>query len=81
MEGFVYIQSDVELIKAGEKVGASEATLLNMLSIFPFTYGLVIESIYDNGTVLDPKVLDITDEDIKKKFMEVSVLSEQLYIY
>lgn len=68
--GNIEILSDVELIKAGEKVGASEATLLNMLSIFPFTYGLVIESIYDNGTVLDPKVLDITDEDIKKKFME-----------
>ena len=36
-------QSDVKLIKAGDKVGASEATLLNMLKISPFTYGLEIE--------------------------------------
>ena len=27
----------------GEKVGASEATLLNMLKIYPFSYGLEIE--------------------------------------
>lgn len=54
------------------KVGASEATLLGMLSIFPFSYGLVIEKIYDDGTVLLPEILDITNEDIVKKFMEVS---------
>jgi len=33
----------VKLIKTGDKVGASEATLLNMLKISPFTYGLQIE--------------------------------------
>ena len=33
----------MRLIKVGDKVGASEATLLNMLNISPFTYGLQIE--------------------------------------
>ena len=28
---------------AGDRVGASEATLLNMLKISPFSYGLVIQ--------------------------------------
>jgi large subunit ribosomal protein LP0 len=32
----------VHIIKKGEKVGASEAALLNMLNITPFSYGLVI---------------------------------------
>jgi len=36
-------QSDIQLITAHDKVGASEATLLNMLKIFPFSYGLVIQ--------------------------------------
>ncbi len=36
-------QSEVHLIKVGDKVGASEATLLNMLGISPFSYGLVIQ--------------------------------------
>ena len=34
---------DVHLIKAGEKVGGSEATLLGKLGIKPFSYGLVIQ--------------------------------------
>ena len=42
-KGTIEILNDVKLIKAGDKVGASEATLLNMLNISPFTYGLVID--------------------------------------
>lgn len=30
------------MIKVGDKVGASEAALLNMLNISPFSYGLII---------------------------------------
>lgn len=33
----------MRLIKTGDRVGASEATLLNMLNISPFTYGLQIQ--------------------------------------
>ena len=36
-KGTIEIIQDVPLIKAGDKVGMSEATLLNMLSISPFT--------------------------------------------
>lgn len=36
-------QNEVHLIKVGDKVGASEATLLNMLKISPFSYGLIIQ--------------------------------------
>jgi len=68
--GTIEILNDVNLIKEGDKVGASEATLLNMLKISPFTYGLVIQQVYDSGTVFNPAILDITDEDIRKKFME-----------
>jgi len=68
--GNIEILSAVELIKAGEKVGASEATLLNMLGISPFTYGLVIEKIYDDGSMLDPEILDITNEQLQASFMQ-----------
>lgn len=40
--GTVEIVSDVHLIKATEKVGGSEATLLSKLGIKPFSYGLVL---------------------------------------
>jgi len=67
--GTIEIINEVSLIAAGDKVGMSEATLLNMLNISPFSYGLVVTNVYDNGAVFSPKVLDITEEDIKEKFM------------
>jgi len=66
--GTIEIVNDVQLMKEGEKVGASEATLLNMLNISPFTYGLVVQQVYDQGTVFSPKVLDITDDDLMVTF-------------
>ena len=68
----LHFQNDVKLIKQGEKVGASEATLLNMLKISPFTYGLVIKQVYDSGTIFDPAILDVTDDDLRSRFMEVN---------
>lgn len=69
-KGTIEILSDVKLIKTGDKVGASEATLLNMLKISPFTYGLQIEQVYDSGTLFDVSVLDITDDDIRARFLQ-----------
>ncbi|RDD43672.1 60S acidic ribosomal protein P0 [Trichoplax sp. H2] len=68
--GTIEILNKVHLIKKDEKVGASEATLLNMLKVSPFTYGLKILKIYDEGSIYDPAVLDITDDDIVKKFLQ-----------
>lgn len=47
--GTIEITTDVRVCEAGHKVGASEATLLNMLNISPFTYGMSISQIYDQG--------------------------------
>ena len=68
-KGTIEIVQDVNLIKEGDKVGMSEATLLNMLGISPFTYGLVIRHVYDSGTIFDPAILDITDDDLRARFM------------
>ncbi|XP_005987234.1 large ribosomal subunit protein uL10 [Latimeria chalumnae] len=68
--GTIEILSNVQLIKTGDKVGASEATLLNMLNISPFSYGLIIMQVYDNGSVYSPEVLDITEDTLHKRFLE-----------
>ncbi|XP_066514309.1 large ribosomal subunit protein uL10 [Hoplias malabaricus] len=68
--GTIEILSNVQLIKPGDKVGASEATLLNMLNISPFSYGLIIQQVYDNGSVYSPEVLDITEDALHKRFLE-----------
>lgn len=63
-KGTIEILSDVHLITMGEKVEASQATLLEKLGIKPFSYGLQVVTVYDDGAVYDPAVLDITDEQI-----------------
>jgi large subunit ribosomal protein LP0 len=67
--GLIEIISDVHLVKAGERVGASEAALLNMLNVSPFQYGLELMQVYDNGALFAPEVLDVTEEDILGRFL------------
>jgi large subunit ribosomal protein LP0 len=68
--GQIEMVNDTELIEAGERVTASQAALLQKLSIEPFTYGMVLKSVYDNGSLFDAKVLDITDSVLAAKFAE-----------
>ena len=62
--GTIEITTDLKLVEAGSKVGASEATLLNMLNISPFTYGMSIAQVYDDGQTFSPSVLDIKEEQL-----------------
>lgn len=68
-KGQIEIISEVLLTKKGDKVGNSEAALLQKLNIKPFSYGLVIQTVYDNGSLFDPAVLDLTEEDLCAKFV------------
>ncbi|KAK0618139.1 60S acidic ribosomal protein P0 [Bombardia bombarda] len=66
--GTIEITTDLKLVEAGLKVGASEATLLNMLNISPFTYGLGITQVYDQGNTFPSEVLDISEDQLLKAF-------------
>ena len=68
--GQIEMVNDTHLISEGEKVSASQAALLQKLSIEPFTYGMVLRKVYDNGSLFDAKVLDITDEVLTAKFAD-----------
>lgn len=67
--GTIEITMDIKVVTAGTKVGPSEATLLNMLNISPFTYGMTVAMIYDNGTTFPPHVLDIEESELINRFM------------
>jgi large subunit ribosomal protein LP0 len=67
-KGQIEISNNVNLIKTGDRVGASEAGLLAKLNIKPFAYGLAIKNVWDNGAVYGPEVLELTDEAIVAKF-------------
>lgn len=68
--GTIEILTQTRMCADGERVGASEATLLAMLNIMPFSYGLDVKMVYDNGSLYQPSILDITDEDIRGRFVE-----------
>jgi len=83
-KGNIEIINPVHLIKKGEKVGSSEAALLQKLDIKPFFYGLVPIHVYTEGTIISPEVLDISDADILAKFsfgvQRVAALSLQIHV-
>ncbi|KAI1281049.1 60S acidic ribosomal protein P0 [Xylaria sp. FL0933] len=66
--GTIEITTDLKLVESGNKVGPSEATLLNMLNISPFTYGLGVAQVYDEGNAFPPDVLDISEDQLLKTF-------------
>jgi large subunit ribosomal protein LP0 len=64
--GTIEITSDLKLVEKDAKVGASEATLLNMLNISPFSYGMKVEQVYEEGQTFPPSVLDIEESQLLK---------------
>jgi len=67
--GQIEIISELKLVSVGQKVGGSEAALLQKLEIRPFTYGLALQCVYDNGSIFSAAVLGISDDDLKQKFI------------
>jgi len=69
VKGMIEITSNVHLIKAGEKVSLSAQALLTKLGVKPFEYGMKLRAVYQEGSVFDAAVLDITDDVLVGKFM------------
>ncbi|KAI5116770.1 hypothetical protein M0805_007851 [Coniferiporia weirii] len=67
--GTIEIVSDIKVVTAGTRVGSSEATLLNMLNISPFTYGMSVVQVYDQGNAFPPSVLDIGEDELVDRFL------------
>jgi large subunit ribosomal protein LP0 len=69
VKGAIEIISQVHLVKKGDRVTSSAVALLAKLDIKPFFYGLTVLSIYEDGATYPVSVLDITQEDLLRKFM------------
>lgn len=67
-KGSIEILNPVHLITVGDRCDASQCALLEKLSIKPFSYGLKVRNVYDDGSMYDPAVLDITASDILASF-------------
>lgn len=67
--GTIEIINDVPLIASGTRVGSSEAALLNMLNISPFTYGLTVVQVYEDGALFSPEILDVEESAMLETLM------------
>lgn len=82
VKGAIEIVSEVCIVKNGQKVGASQAALMQMLNLQPFHFGMTVLSIYDDGAIFDPSILDISDdhlvERVKDTIKKIAALSLEI---
>jgi len=64
VKGQVEISNRVHLIKTGDKVGQSEASLLDKLNIMPFSYRAEVRTVFDSGYVYPSSLLSLGANDV-----------------
>ena len=58
-EGKVVIKSDKLLVKKGDKIPSEVAAALTRLEIYPIEIGMTLHSVFEEGNIYKPDVLDI----------------------
>lgn len=66
--GAIEILNEVHLVREGERVGSSSVALLSKLGIKPFFFGMVVETVYENGSLYAASILDLSDDDLLGAF-------------
>lgn len=69
VKGAIDITADFKICTKNERVSLSAQALLTKLNLKPFEYGMTIRQVYQDGSVFDAAVLDITDDVLVGKFM------------
>jgi len=64
VKGQVEISNRVHLVKQGDKVGQSEAALLDKLNIQPFSYKAEVKTVFDSGFVYPSALLNLGTNDV-----------------
>merc|ERR1719436_1996910 len=69
VKGQIELTSEFAILKVGEKVSPSAAVLLTKLAVKPFEYGMEVSQVFQDGSVFDAAVLDISESVLIQKFM------------
>lgn len=72
VKGSIELVAANHLITQGERVTASHVALLAKLNILPFFYGFQVTQVFENGTVYDAKILDMSQDDLLKQFLNAA---------
>lgn len=68
VKGQVEILQRIHLIKEGDRIGNSEAVLLDKLNIRPFSFAAKCKTVYDNGFVYSASLLELGPNDVLAQF-------------
>jgi len=66
-KGQIEITKEFRVCEKGKKIGNSEAAILQKLNIKPFSFGMEILYVYDNGSILTPDVFNLDPEALLGK--------------
>jgi len=64
----IEIVAEKQVIFSGEKVGGTQAALLEKLKIYPFSYKMNVKKVLQEGAIFDAAVLDLSVDVIRQKF-------------
>lgn len=67
-KGQIEIVKEFKVCEKGKKIGNSEAAILQKLNIKPFSFGMEILFVYDDGAILTPDIFNVDTEQILGKF-------------
>jgi len=68
VKGSIEIVNDVHLIAKGTKVTPSHVSLLSKLEIKPFFYSMSVLQVYEDGSVYDANILDVSQDELLGRF-------------
>ncbi|MBI5225909.1 50S ribosomal protein L10 [Candidatus Micrarchaeota archaeon] len=66
----VVITKDAVVTKKGQPVSESAAKILNKLGVEPFEVGLLVQKVYDHGTLYDGDALNIDEDAILAQLVQ-----------
>jgi large subunit ribosomal protein LP0 len=66
-KGQIEITKEFKVLEKGKKIGNSEAAILSKLNIKPFSFGMEILFVYDDGAILTPEVFNLDPESLTGK--------------
>jgi len=66
-KGQIEITKEFKVCDKGKKIGNSEAAILSKLNIKPFSFGMEILYVYDDGAILGPEVFNLDPNALLNK--------------
>jgi len=66
-KGQIEITKEFKVCEKGKKIGNSEAAILSKLNIKPFSFGMEIQFVYDDGAILGPEVFNLDPTALLEK--------------